>query len=227
MMPLADGMEQLVPNPVLDKMVFMLCKDANTILPTFYRLIDSMMLEDQRWSDFFAQLTADRVERVVDGRISIRTVASLNSVLENRSDLRGLIVPLAAGLAQLAPARRVPAAKHWPTRADDSMAVRACASIIDIMAGSSITSIGDRVGSLLEEHPRYVTRFAEAIVGRELSYDDEVRELMVLGHLAGLNPKVIWHQVHRNFSRRRSRLFIEGTWSELSLPSRLRRILDN
>ena len=88
MMPIANGMEQLVPTPGLDEMVFMLCKDSDAILPAFFRVIDYMVLEDQRWSDFFAQLTADRVDRSVDARISIRAVDALNSVLERRPDLR-------------------------------------------------------------------------------------------------------------------------------------------
>jgi hypothetical protein len=109
-----------------------------------------------------------------------------------------------------------------PAAADDSVVVRGCGVVIAISRGARVRDLSNEIGEIVANDGRFGRVFADAVTKLELSYDSEVAELMDLFHVA---RDSVWYPLHRNFSRRRSNIFEESTWRELSLPPGMRSIL--
>jgi hypothetical protein len=210
----------------IDDMVFDVVQRSQYVSQPFYWFIEALDLRNRRWSDMFADLRSIRSETHRQKTTNERVVVACGSTLREDRTLRGLIVPMAAALSSMSRAQQLAAQWRVDISDQDTPVVRASGLVISLLAGARVSSLADHITRVAADDWRYLGRLVEAIVSRDLSYDDEVGELMALAHIAGGDGRVqLWYSLHRNFSRRRSNLLDGQMWGELHFPLSMRGVL--
>jgi hypothetical protein len=87
-------------------------------------------------------------------------------------------VPFAAGLVGGDSATRQPMLHRVDTATEDSVGVRTASIVLNVLAGSSVSSLYGEIDSVLRSDRAFLHIAVNAIVTRELPYAEERSELM-------------------------------------------------
>jgi hypothetical protein len=194
----------------------------------FYEWLPQLDFRDPAWSETFAasHLTVFRRPFPSSRRFSAESLRLLWSIAASVQEQKGLFVPFAVAMGSFG-GEIVSSIVHYLTVPEEaSPSMRVAALLINIASGVSVSELANEIVWALGADRRLFISIAGAVTLRELSQNDECRELLDLIALSEASSDETWSVLRTNFLRRQSRLAKMDTWAALRLPSGMLPVLD-
>lgn len=212
--------------PWIDRVLFTVVSAMPFIHPIFYDWVSYIDLANPVWAKLFSAVPPSFLTQHFRARDKHATAARvLKSAVEQGPAFEGLLVPLVLTLDGLDVSQRRALGRPAATSAYAGPAVQIAALMLDIVSGMSVADLSSRIEKIVRTEPQSLGPVLNAIVLRDLPYEDECQEIMQAIAITDASFKDYFGVLAHNFSRRRSRLGDPRIWSELRLPPGVLEIL--
>lgn len=211
--------------PWIDRVLMASVVRRDYIHPRFFDYVYEVDITNPEWSLLFSSASATTLFPRFPMR-SPKTLTRLREVIDLGPAFEGLLVPFAVAMGGVDVKTRQRLARPAVISDGASATVKVAAVLIDIVSGAEISELYERIESVVRGNARLLGLVLGAIVMRDLSYEDECREILKCISIAPLESREWLGVLQQNFLRRRSRLSDYRVWSELALPTNMLHILD-